>query len=1333
MAHNTLNDDRIETLFFKARELPPSARHEYLDRECNSDEELRSSVDALLQAEANNDGLLDQPVEIFETTDGPCKYAEGTVIGRYKLLQKLGEGGFGEVYLAEQIQPVSRKVALKIIKPGMDSRAVIARFEVERQALAMMDHPNIARVLDGGTTEQGRPFFVMELVRGVSITEFCNKRRLNFKDRLELFMDVCHAVQHAHQKGIIHRDLKPSNVMITLHDGKPVVKVIDFGVARAIHQKLTEKTLFTRFGQMIGTPQYMSPEQAEMNGLDVDTRSDIFSLGVLLYELLTGAPPLTEEQFGEAGYAEIRHLICDQEYDRPSIRIGVTTEQQLLDAALQRSVSPEDLRKQIRGDLDWIVMRSLEKERHRRYSTASDLASDIRRFLDDQPVDARPPSMSYRFRKYVRRNRLFVASIAAIATILVVATFVSSGFAAWALVEKQIADEKAKVLTIERDEKDGLIVEKERMRVAAVQRNEQLEKQLYYAHIGQASSAIREYNLISARKNLDACPKDHRDWEWSRLHALVTPDHSRVRELPGQENAQFTTDGRRIFTSAVDDNGATLSVWNADTLNLIKEYRVGDERAYFALHPEGQYIAINGSIAFSMVKLDSGEVVWTKDSVSHSYKGRLAFSADGKSLAVQMKNNSIGIFDADSGDLLILKENQASVEGLVFGDDKLATCSHEFDNGPLRIWARNSLDLIREFDHFGAGIYSASFSPDGRRLACGGKLGRVTIQDLETGVIEQLLGPHDQKIFTVEFSPDGKTLATGSVGVVMLWDVESGRLKQKLLNDFSHVYSLSFSSDQKRLVASGRRQGKPYGSIVFDVSLAHDLAFDGDFSLGFDKQWPWCAARFSPDGSQLAIANASGFVDIWDAKLTNMKMRLHGQTTGVFSVAWSPDGRTVFSRDRFGETRAWNLSRRAATWVVTPTLRGSTELRFGLDVITVSKDGNQLLLPCGQDIVVLSTEDGSEVSRIKGDGEGFYVARYSNDRQLIAASRNQGQNHELIDIWDARDLRHIRQLRRRTSRLSGIRQVVFSPDDRLMASTSWDRTTCLWNVESGELVHQFEGHLQGVWGCQFSASGKRLFSCDGSGLFIEWDVDRGTEIFRLSEHRCGSFDINPVDSSIAMVGMAVQLIGTYPLNAELAQRRSVLKAAEQAIQRATHITPWAEEKIKHIRNDATISENVREMAEQWLTTMADDPAELFMNSWKLLLQRDGKEEFEAALKYANRAREIVPTNGEYTAAVGLAQYRLGDFKLADRMLFEALSTCPNYTFDNLSHSVDLKAGIYAVLSMSRFQQRDLPAAKQNLAEAKARLRITPEHLSTLKLHHLVREAEELINGKVPEN
>jgi serine/threonine protein kinase/tetratricopeptide (TPR) repeat protein len=444
---------REAAIFDAALELPTAQRAAYLDHACDGDAALRRRIESLLKACESKCEFLDLPTDPATAqtiNDLPPSFEKaGDRIGRYKLLEQIGEGGCGVVYLAEQEEPVSRRVALKVIKLGLDTKSVIARFEAERQALAMMDHPNIAKVLDAGATATGRPFFVMELVRGVKITEYCDNARLSTNARLDLFIQVCQAIQHAHQKGIIHRDIKPSNILVTVNDGVPVPKVIDFGIAKATGGlKLTTKTLFTAFEQFIGTPAYMSPEQAVLTSLDIDTRSDIYTLGVLLYELLTGKTPFDATDLLAIGLDEMCRAIREQEPPRPSTRIGALAPNELSTTAQRRGIEAPKLASELRGDLDWIVMKALEKDRARRYETATGLANDVQRHLDNEVVSATPPSLGYRLRKFARRNRTALSVAVGIAALLVAATVVSSWLAVRAMRAEELARVQAERATV---------------------------------------------------------------------------------------------------------------------------------------------------------------------------------------------------------------------------------------------------------------------------------------------------------------------------------------------------------------------------------------------------------------------------------------------------------------------------------------------------------------------------------------------------------------------------------------------------------------------------------------------------------------------------------------------------------------------------------------------------------------------------------------------------------------------------------------------------------------------------------------------------------------------
>ncbi len=524
----TTPESPVEAIFSAALgKRSPTERAAYLDEACGGDPELCRRLERLLEAHPQLGSFLQgEPTELGSIAqEPPAHESPVTVIGPYKLLQPIGEGGMGTVFMAEQTHPVRRTIALKLIKAGMDTRQVIARFEAERQALALMDHPNIARVLDAGATESGRPYFVMELVKGLPITRYCDERRLTPRQRLELFIPVCHAVQHAHQKGIIHRDLKPSNVLMALYDGEPVPKIIDFGVAKATGQALTEKTLVTGFGAIVGTLEYMSPEQAEPNQLDIDTRSDIYSLGVLIYELLTGSPPFTKKNLKISGMLEMLRVIREQEPTKPSTKLS--TAEGLPTLAANRGTEPAKLTKLVRGELDWIVMKALEKDRNRRYEMASALAADVQRYLNDEPVQAFPPSALYRFGKFARRNQRVAVISSSVLFLLVVA--VATLAVSYAQVQQ------------------------------ALQHNsEALEREKGTTYIQRIALAGRELgagNVGRAEELLDECPEHLRGWEWHFLKRQRYGNLSPLQHSDTVVRVAYSPDGRQIATVCMQTHG----------------------------------------------------------------------------------------------------------------------------------------------------------------------------------------------------------------------------------------------------------------------------------------------------------------------------------------------------------------------------------------------------------------------------------------------------------------------------------------------------------------------------------------------------------------------------------------------------------------------------------------------------------------------------------------------------------------------------------------------------------------------------------------------------------
>jgi len=903
---------------------------EFLASACGDDAALRERVEVLLNAHGQYNQMLDGE-GIVATLDRTVSEGPGTQIGPYKLLQQIGEGGFGVVFMAEQTEPVRRRVALKVIKPGMDTRQVIARFEAERQALALMDHPHIAKVLDAGTTGEGtrgqepgassslvagprplvpsagRPFFVMELVRGIPITEFCDQNHVGVRQRLALFVSVAQAIQHAHQKGVIHRDIKPSNVLVTLHDGVPVAKVIDFGIAKATGQQLTDKTLFTSFAQMIGTPLYMSPEQAEMSGLDVDTRSDIYSLGVLLYELLTGTTPFDKERLKTAGYDEIRRIIREDEPARPSARVS-TLGAAAATVSANRDSDPRRLSRLIRGELDWIVMKALEKDRNRRYETASALVADVQRYLHDEPVQACPPSAWYRFRKLARRNKagMTTATVVALAVLLAV----GSQSVSYQRIGMSLQHEK--------QAKDDLV------------------QTLYYQWIAGAARERTKNRPALAEEMLEQCPPRLRGWEW---HYVKRLPFAEVLKLPHDDivnRVAWSPDGRLLASGSLKGR---VKVWDSRTGTLIVHLPAHKKFVgSLAFSPDGRFLATGGeddTVKLWDITQPDGPIRKFPSGTGTTMLQVLEFSPDGRHLAAADRDRKVCLWEVASGSAVRLPDDLLMTGGLAFTPDGRRLVSVN-TKGVVKVWEVATRQSVATFRSDIRAIGDrAAFSRDRRLLAFGCEDGTVKV--LRTEPLEEVrtLEAHVGEVTGVAFGAGDERLASaGDDLTVKIWDLRTGQQSLSLDIVERRANGLAFSPDGQRLAI-----GSADGNVqILDGTPLAGLDARPLFTLeGHEHAVVGLAYR--PDGRRIASASRDGTAKVWDADSGQSLLTFRGHQAGLTSVAWTPDGRWVASASWDETVRVWD----PATGVeVLPTLDAKAGPVYGL---AFNRDGSALATP----------------------------------------------------------------------------------------------------------------------------------------------------------------------------------------------------------------------------------------------------------------------------------------------------------------------------------------------------------------------------------------------------
>ena len=1145
-----------EELFQAALSQPPAERAAFLDRACSGDPSLRAAVEARLAVEADPASALspdrtqvaagESDHTVVQTADfadaeqtaamtvpvsgvggaregdnflvGTANFrpgpAAGVVIGgRYTLQQKLGEGGMGEVWGARQTEPVKRQVALKLIKTGMDSRAVLQRFEQERQALALMDHPNIARVLDGGVTPTGEPYFVMELVNGLPLTRFCDERKLPLTERLELFVPICQAVQHAHQKGIVHRDLKPANILVSMIDGQPVPKVIDFGVAKATAGKLTEETMSTGFGAVVGTLEYMSPEQAGWDGEDIDTRADIYSLGVILYELLTGLRPIDSQRLKKAAFTEMIRIIREEEPSKPSTRLS--TAESLPSLATSRQMEPKRLTALLRGELDWVVMKCLEKQRERRYDSAAALARDIQRYLSNEEVEARPPSAGYRLRKFVSRNRGQVAAVAAVALALLIGLM---GFAWQARVasdQRDLANEAKLEETRQKNAaamaRDAEARARQQTEVALDESRATSARMIYDRAQALCEQGRADLGLLWMARSLEMTPASSQDLDrairtsvnlWAA--GLTTPHPSpsqwQRENLPPVDDLAVTPDESSLVVAGHD---GLVRILDATTGKLRSQLPLENE----APAPEvrvGRVAVTRDGRLVAATRGDRTVRIW--DVAQESLVGRplaheepvvaVAFEPAGQILATAA-GRQILFWDPQQGTRAANPWTLSEVvTGLEFSEEGrllVVWGRHQFQIGEVA-----SQTLLQTVDGLDFEVFHVACSPDGKHVIASGKppeadvgtrgLTMAQFWDIESG---QPVGSRMQweyggpagRYFRSAFQAGGRVVVTG--GRLRLWEVPTGRALETLGSERYGNWP-AFSRDGKRLLGASPHVGTDQLETWPTLDIAPQLLPMQRLTIDSSEGKFW-GLDIAPDGRTAVISQSSDTGDHESFSLYDLqtgrrvvppwRMDLpQGKTNNLLRPAYSPDGRRLAIAVG---TNACQIIDTATAGETGPRLDMASSVR----ALAFSPDGRFL---AGGDleghIQIWDTQTGKPVGPPGKQDLAINVLRFRADgRRLLAAGGLPNRRFGAAQVWDVATMTPSSP----PLKIDGaVHDAAFSPDGETFATGAFELV--LWNAET----------TRPVWTAPvFEVTTQLAFSPDGKHLLARQLGDASARLY----------------------------------------------------------------------------------------------------------------------------------------------------------------------------------------------------------------------------------------------